>query len=283
MAASSSIEIVDLEDDDLFSKGTSKQNAIPVEQHDENRDTRRAIMASLGQNIINLDDYDDDLRLLDFVPQNSPFGSKRRSQKGESSKSNSQNDDGCCFVCDICVEPMSASECFRIKGCSHSYCTDCMMKYVASKLQENITSIPCPSPNCKALLEPEHCRDLLPEDVFERWGSALCEALILGAQKFYCPFKDCSALLIDDGDGAGGGQVIRESECPYCRRLFCAQCKVPWHSEISCAEFQKLNKNEREREDIMLMKLAKNNNWKRCPNCKFFVEKKEGCMYMMCR
>ncbi|KAK0571628.1 hypothetical protein LWI29_019089 [Acer saccharum] len=58
---------------------------------------------------------------------------------------------------------------------------------------------------------------------------------------------------------------------------------VPWHSEIDCAEFQKLNKNEREREDIMLMKLAQNKKWQRCPNCKYSVEKKEGCMYMYCR
>ena len=29
--------------------------------------------------------------------------------------------------------------------------------------------------------------------------NALCESLILGSENLYCPFKDCSALLVDNG------------------------------------------------------------------------------------
>ena len=85
-------------------------------------------------------------------------------------------------------------------------------------------------------------------------------------------------LLIDDGE-----EVVKESECPNCRRLFCAQCKVPWHAGIECGEFQSLHKNERDREDIMLMKLAKEMKWPRCPKCRFVVERTEGCKSMRCR
>lgn len=182
------------------------------------------------------------------------------------------------FICEICAEPKTGNDSFSIKGCSHAYCKDCMVKYVTTKLYENITSILCPVVDCGGLLEPEYCRDILPQDVFDRWGAALCEATIPGAQKFYCPFKDCSAMLINDGK-----EFIRESECPNCRRLFCAHCNVPWHSGIECVEFQKLNKDEREREDILLMKVAQKKNWKRCPNCRYYVEKKDGCLYMKCR
>ncbi|KAM1047387.1 hypothetical protein ACFX13_027339 [Malus domestica] len=121
-----------------------------------------------------------------------------------------------------------------------------MVKYVVSKLQDNITSIRCPVPNCIGLLEPEYCRPILPPEVFYRRGSALCEAVILGSEKFYCPYKDCSAMLIDDGT-----EVVRQSVCPNCWRMFCAQCKVPWHEGIKCEEFLKLNKDEREKEDIV--------------------------------
>lgn len=86
---------------------------------------------------------------------------------------------------------------------------------------------------------------ILPPDVFDKWGSALCESQILASEKFYCPFKDCSALMIDDGGGGGGGGAVVEAECPNCNRLFCARCKVPWHPGIQCSEFQKLNKDER--------------------------------------
>ncbi|KAI3973163.1 hypothetical protein MKX01_020898, partial [Papaver californicum] len=136
-----------------------------------------------------------------------------------------------------------------------------------TKMMKNVTSIGCPEMNCQGVLEPEFCQSILPPEVFDRWGKALCEALILGAQKFYCPFKDCSALLLDEGVGG-----ISQSECPHCRRLFCAQCK-----------FQKLNVDERGREDIMLMEAAKKNKWQRCPKCKFYVERSSGCLYIKCR
>ena len=66
-------------------------------------------------------------------------------------------------------------------------------------------------------------------------------------------------MLTDDGGLER--EAIMQSECPNCRRLFCAGCKVPWHSEIG--EFQKVNKDERDREDIMLMHLAKTKMWMR--------------------
>lgn len=181
-------------------------------------------------------------------------------------------------MCGICVEPKPLDKSFNINGCTHSFCTDCMVKYVASKLQENFTCIQCPVSNCNGLLEPEYCCAILPSEVFERWGNALCESSILGSQKFYCPFKDCSALLVNDGE-----EIVAQSECPNCWRLFCAQCKTSWYAGIDCAEFQKSNRDERERENIMMMELAKNKNWKRCPNCRFYVERTSGCMYMKCR
>jgi E3 ubiquitin-protein ligase RNF144 len=76
---------------------------------------------------------------------------------------------------------------------------------------------------------------------------------------------------------------VTRAECPDCRRLFCAQCKVSWHAGIECREFQELSKDEREREDIMVMDLAKTKKWKRCPRCKFYVEKIDGCLHISCR
>lgn len=84
--------------------------------------------------------------------------------------------------------------------------------------------------------------------------------------------------LIDDGD-----ETVMEAECPSCRRMFCAQCKVEWHGEIKCEEFQKLFKEEGGRGDLMTMELAEQKNWKRCPHCKMYVERIEGCPHIQCR
>ncbi|XP_062080609.1 E3 ubiquitin-protein ligase RSL1-like [Humulus lupulus] len=197
-----------------------------------------------------------------------------RSENGQSSNSNNDSS----FVCEICAEPKSGSESFSIKGCSHSYCSRCMVRYVASKLQDNITRIDCPVSGCNGSLEPEYCHSILLPEVFDRWGTTLSEALILGTEKFYCAYKNCSVMLIDDGK-----EVIMNSECPSCYRMFCAQCKVPWHEGIECVEFQKLNKDEREKEDIMLKNLAQNKQWKRCPTCKYYVERSSSCLFIQCR
>ncbi|XP_056166586.1 E3 ubiquitin-protein ligase RSL1-like [Syzygium oleosum] len=190
--------------------------------------------------------------------------------------SNSKSDPS--FICEICIEPRTNSDLFHIKGCSHAYCNDCVTKYVTSKLGDNMTGIGCPVSGCGGILEPEYCRSILPPEVFDRWGNASCEALILEGERFYCPFRDCSALLINDR-----GAVARESECPNCRRLFCAQCRVPWHAGVECREFQGLKEGERGTEDIMLMKLAEKQHWRRCPKCKFYVQKISGCAFVRCR
>nr|CAD1825050.1 unnamed protein product [Ananas comosus var. bracteatus] len=96
----------------------------------------------------------------------------------------------------------------------------------------------------------------------------------------YIDVKDCSELILNDSS-----ERLRQLECPYCRRLFCAQCKVAWHYGTSCGEFRKFEEGiDREREeDLLLLKVAKDKNWKRCPSCKYFVEKTGGCLHITCR
>eukprot|EP00262_Sarcandra_glabra_P001193 TRINITY_DN11212_c1_g1_i1.p1 TRINITY_DN11212_c1_g1~~TRINITY_DN11212_c1_g1_i1.p1 ORF type:complete len:355 (-),score=45.23 TRINITY_DN11212_c1_g1_i1:176-1240(-) len=181
-------------------------------------------------------------------------------------------------ICEICIEEKGEGEIFKSKACSHVFCSDCISKHVAAKIQENIITVQCPDLKCGRVLEPEFCRSIIPVTVFERWENALCESMVLGSQKFYCPFKDCSALLVNDGE-----EEVVQSECPSCRRLFCARCYVTWHSGIDCEEFQGLGGNERGRDDLMAIELAVSKKWKRCPTCKFYVEKAEGCLHITCR
>lgn len=180
--------------------------------------------------------------------------------------------------CKVCMEVAPSSNMFQNSNCAHVFCRACLSQHIAAKLQENITVIKCPEVHCKGVLEPEICQDIVPKDVFERWESVLCESMAIGACKFYCPFSDCSAMMLDDAD-----EMVVQAECPVCRRLFCAQCKVAWHAGISCQKFQSLDANERGKDDLILLELARRNRWMRCPKCNFFVEKIEGCLHITCR
>ncbi|XP_019198322.1 PREDICTED: E3 ubiquitin-protein ligase RNF144A-like [Ipomoea nil] len=185
-------------------------------------------------------------------------------------------------LCEICMDTKTENEMFRrCDSCTHSYCSACIGRHVAAKIQENVSGgVKCPDVSCKGIIEPQHCRSIIPRQVLDRWESAVCESMILASQKFYCPYKDCSAMMVDDG-----GETVTASECPNCRRLFCAQCKVAWHAGKDCREFQSLNIEDSERgiEDVMLMELAEENQWRRCPRCSIYVERRDGCLHISCR
>lgn len=194
--------------------------------------------------------------------------------------------------CGICLEDKYPSEFFDNKLCSHIFCSFCITQYIRIKLQENLVSIDCPEPDCTEHLTPEKCIAILPKQTIQQWSLALVEADIPLFQKFYCPFQDCSALLLKDivpdesGSSSGAAAVAvvkKESECPACRRLFCAQCAVPWHTGLDCSELKSLSDSEKEKCDLMLLKLAKDNDWKRCARCKHIIERYSGCCHMICR
>lgn len=183
--------------------------------------------------------------------------------------------------CEICAEKREVGEMFRSAKCCHTFCSYCISKHVAVKIQESSRTVTCPAVSCERVLEFDDCSRVVAKEVMERWEEMRSESLIAAAQKFYCPFKDCSALLIDDNDL--GEEIIRESECPVCRRLFCAICYVPWHPAVECEEYQRMNEDEKGREDLMLKELANQKKWMRCPQCKYYVEKIEGCLHITCR
>ncbi|XLT45929.1 hypothetical protein HN873_038533 [Arachis hypogaea] len=104
-------------------------------------------------------------------------------------------------------------------------------RFMTLEMDLAILVMKCPEPKCKGILEPQNCISIIPKEVFERWENALCENLVLAtSKKFYCPFKNCSAMLVNDD----GNEVVTCPECPHCHRLFCAQCKVAWHGGIKC-------------------------------------------------
>ncbi|KAK3220601.1 hypothetical protein Dsin_014571 [Dipteronia sinensis] len=161
---------------------------------------------------------------------------------------------------------------------SNISCSKSDRRETQSKIQDSVSKIKCTDMNCEAVLEPHLCHEIIPKQVFARWENALSKALIFGSKIFYCPYKDCAAVMVDDN-----GEIVTESECPNCHRLFCCQCNVSWHVGLDCKEFQRLGGGERQREDLMMMELAKKKQWRRCPNCKFYVEKRDGCVHISCR
>jgi E3 ubiquitin-protein ligase RNF144 len=141
--------------------------------------------------------------------------------------------------------------------------------------QENKVKVNCPHPKCSVEFKPQHLQSILPTKIIVDWESAIYESSIPLNQKIYCPYKNCSLLLVNNG-----AENFTCCQCPSCYRLFCAQCKVPWHEDINCDEFQKLKKPLDEEQ---FLELAKTKEWQKCPRCSMHVEKSRGCIHMKCR
>ncbi|XP_061366920.1 E3 ubiquitin-protein ligase RSL1-like [Gastrolobium bilobum] len=189
--------------------------------------------------------------------------------------------------CSICCEDKPVPMMMTLK-CSHTFCSHCLRAYADGKVQSCQVPIRCPQPGCKCYISAAECRSFLPFTSFKALEKALAEANILHSDRVYCPFPNCSVLLdrrpcLSDTASSSSQSENSCVECPVCQRFICVECEVPWHSSMSCEEYQNLPEDERDASDITLHRLAQNKRWKRCQQCRTMIELTQGCYHMTCR
>ncbi|KAJ6855653.1 E3 ubiquitin-protein ligase rbrA [Populus alba x Populus x berolinensis] len=179
------------------------------------------------------------------------------------------------FTCEICSDPMLSIRNFK-NGivCKHPFCLDCITKYIEVTVEETSGCIECPGLNCKQLLDPLSCRPIISKPIFEKWCDRLCDSMVLGSESCYCPYRDCSVLVLNECK-----DKLKKINCPNCKKNFCFLCKIPWHTGYRCSESRHL----RDRNDILAGELIEEKRWTRCYNCSHSVERVSGCRDIKCR
>ncbi|XP_022845885.1 probable E3 ubiquitin-protein ligase ARI9 [Olea europaea var. sylvestris] len=185
-------------------------------------------------------------------------------------------------ICSICSEERFASMMITIK-CSHKFCSDCMKTYVKEKMQYTCVPIRCPQLSCKYCISTAEFRSFLPVTSYESLERSLKEANIL--DKICCPYPNCSVMLdpheclltrTSSSSQTDNGCM----ECPVCRGFICMDCGVPWHTSMTCEEYQNLPFEERE---ACYTSLVQNKGWRRCQHCHRMIELNYGCYHIRCR
>jgi hypothetical protein len=93
-----------------------------------------------------------------------------------------------------------------------------------------------------------------------------------------CLSPTCEAVGLPDQTAAGYPQVA----CHECAFRACAQCQVPWHRDVTCAEYAAQHIDEKMSDpEKDTLKLMQSKDGKRCPNCQLVIEKDGGCDSMV--
>ncbi|KAL4592210.1 hypothetical protein LXL04_005197 [Taraxacum kok-saghyz] len=184
--------------------------------------------------------------------------------------------------CTICFEYTYLPQMFTVNKCQHRYCFSCMSKHVEAKLHQGILP-QCPHEGCKSDLEIDTCKIFLDPKLYDIMNSQIKEASIPPSEKVYCPVSSCSALMSRSElheHAATLSTAAREGpmrKCVKCHRLFCVDCNVPWHYNVTCCNY-KQPANE-----VKLKSLATRERWRQCIKCKNMVELAAGCYHIYCR
>ncbi|KAJ4872138.1 zinc finger (C3HC4-type RING finger) family protein [Raphanus sativus] len=189
--------------------------------------------------------------------------------------------------CLICYSEFDLERMFSVGKCRHRFCFHCVKQHVEVKLLHG--TVPnCPHDGCKSEMVMDACRRLLTPKLSEMWKQRIKDNAIPVAERVYCPYPRCSALMSKTKITESAKSLLSvypESgvrRCVECRGLFCVDCKVQWHGKVSCTEYKKLHPNP-PADDVKLNSLANNKTWCQCDKCQHVIELTQGCNHITCR
>ncbi|EOA13062.1 hypothetical protein CARUB_v10026062mg [Capsella rubella] len=189
--------------------------------------------------------------------------------------------------CAICFNDIYAERMFAVDKCCHRFCLQCVKQHVEVKLLHGMVPR-CPHDGCKSELVIDACGKLLTQKLSKMWQQRLKENSIPVTERVYCPYPRCSALMSKTKISEAAKTLLSVypksgvRRCVECRGLFCVDCKVPWHGNLSCTEYKKLHPNP-PADDVKLKSLANNKMWRQCGKCQHMIELTQGCNHITCR
>ena len=172
--------------------------------------------------------------------------------------------------CLICEEELKNEELNNNAfECYHMFCNDCYYEYIKEKVNTNkIERIRCPKKNCDRVLDDNFIERILIKDIplLDKYKKLQAHRqLILNPKVQLCPFPDCESYAMKKGNN-------NYVSCIKNKHKFCFNCLKGWHG----------NKNCDDSIDKSFKNWSNTTKVKRCPKCKYFIEKNDGCNHITC-
>ncbi|OAP07782.1 hypothetical protein AXX17_AT2G21160 [Arabidopsis thaliana] len=183
-------------------------------------------------------------------------------------------------TCGIFFEETDVEHMFVTEKCLHRHCFSCVKQHVKVKLRSG-TEPTCLEYGCKFKLTLERCSKVLTLKLIEMWKQKMKEDSIPAAERIYCPYPNCS-MLMSKTELSSEADLSNVRTCVKCCGLFCIDCKVPSHTDLSYDDYKKLHPDPLV-DDLKLKSLANNKMWRQCVKCRHMIELSHGCNHMTCR
>ncbi|MCD9559896.1 hypothetical protein HAX54_018224 [Datura stramonium] len=179
--------------------------------------------------------------------------------------------------CPICL--CDLEDAYRLEGCTHSFCRSCLLDQCESAIRSR-EGFPlcCTHKGCGAHILVSDLRSLLSSDKLEELFRASLGAFVAasGGRYRFCPSPDCPSVYHVAESGKVGAPFV----CGACYVETCTSCHLEYHPYISCEKYQEFKDDP----DISLKEWAMGKeNVKKCPVCRFTIEKVDGCNHIECR
>ena len=193
------------------------------------------------------------------------FVSQNNNNNNNENEIKKMNDD-----CLICEEKLTFDELnTNFIECFHGFCNDCFYNYFKEKINNNeVENIKCPQKDCNTVIYNFFIEEKLGNDIplLEKYIKLReRKQLMRNPDVQLCPFPDCESYAKKEGNN-------KFVSCIQNGHKFCFFCLKDWHKNKEC-------KNELDKSFIEWRDPKK---VKRCPKCKYFIEKNDGCNHMTC-
>ncbi|KAI1165398.1 hypothetical protein F5B18DRAFT_649639 [Nemania serpens] len=175
-------------------------------------------------------------------------------------------------------------------------CAECVGIWIQRSIEGRDARITCPQ--CPSELDYFQIKELVDEAVFRRYEQQVVHGILEADPTFVWCAHAC---------GSGQSHPLSSDEpimtCHHCRGRMCVVHKIPWHSGLTCRQFdesllpgrQARNKGsadaesrdeakaalQRARDDAASRDLVRRKA-KTCPKCRSDIQKVDGCDMMTC-
>lgn len=158
--------------------------------------------------------------------------------------------------------------------CSHYHCRGCLYR----NLSISLTSAPfqpvrcCSGPVKTVVLRNIAAGDHVKAADLQRYRWRLAEHQ--ARDKLYCHDPKCHAFI------PMALRTARSGKCTKCLAKTCKSCEQKCHFGPCQHDLSRPAVGNTPSTEVLLISLAKRLGWKRCPQCRNFIQKNGGCNHI---